>query len=62
MADLVYKFTELSTIASLVDVQVVTLEAFVQREEDPEKLKIFKNELSKMKSLRTKTKKLITAY
>jgi len=58
----VYKFAELTLISSLLEVQVEVLKSFVGREESEDKLKVFKSELAKMKSINTKTKKMISDY
>jgi hypothetical protein len=62
MSDLSFKFQELTTIQALVEIQLDTLTHLEDINEDPDQKKFIKNELGKIKPLKTKIGKLIKSY
>jgi len=56
------KFAELNTLYSILDVQITSIEKTMGGVECDEQLKIYKTECSKLKSLRTKFKKMLKDY
>lgn len=62
MSDLSFKFQELTTIQALVEIQLETLNHLEEINEDPDQKKFIKNELGKIKPLKTKIGKLIKSY
>lgn len=56
------KFAELNTIHGMLDVQITSIEQTIDTVECEEHKKLYKDESTKLKSLRTKFKKLLKDY
>jgi len=56
------KFAELNTIHGMLDVQITSIEQTIDTVECEEQKKLYKDESTKLKSLRTKFKKLLKDY
>jgi hypothetical protein len=56
------KFGELTTIYGMIDVQIISIEQTMSGVECEEQTKVYKDELTKLKSLRTKFKKFLKDY
>jgi hypothetical protein len=56
------KFAELNTIHGMLDVQIISIENTLNHIKCEDQMKVYKDESTKLKSLRTKFKKMLKDY
>ena len=57
-----FKYIEWLTLSCMVDVQIITLEKSLEECKDNVEKKVLRSELTKLKPIRTKVKKMLADY